>query len=75
MSARLNHINNVIKPALNKGKLVISDRFCDSTLVYQCYVNGFGIHEGIMLHKKLLGNFLPFRTFLFMLNSKEIIYR
>ena len=45
MSARCNHINNIIKPALKKGKLVISDRLCDYTLVYQCYVNGFGIEK------------------------------
>ena len=35
MAARSHHINNVIKPALNKGDLVISDRFADSTFVYQ----------------------------------------
>ena len=75
MASRLNHINTVIKPALKKGKLVISDRFCDSTFVYQCYHNGFGINKGIMLHKKLLDNFLPSKTFLFMLNSKEILKR
>ena len=47
MASRLNHINTIIKPALKKGKLVISDRFCDSTFVYQCYVNGFGIEKGM----------------------------
>jgi dTMP kinase len=75
MASRLNHIKTVIKPALNKGKLVISDRFCDSTFVYQCYVNGFGIDNGIFLHRKLLNNFLPKKTFLFLLDSKEIIRR
>ena len=75
MSSRLNHINKIIKPALKKGKLVISDRFCDSTFVYQCYLNGFGIEKGMMLHKKLLDNFLPSKTFLFMLSSKEILKR
>ena len=59
MASRFNHINTVIKPALKKGKLVISDRFCDSTFVYQCYVNGFGINYGKILHKQLLDNFLP----------------
>ncbi len=37
MAARSHHINNVIKPALKKGSLVISDRFADSTFVYQGY--------------------------------------
>ena len=72
MSARLNHINNVILPSLKKGKIVISDRFADSTFVYQGYVNDFGLKKTIDLHKKLLNNFLPIKTFLFILNSNEI---
>ena len=75
MASRLNHINLIIKPALKERKLVISDRFCDSTFVYQCYVNSFGIEKGMMLHKKLLDNFLPSKTFLFMLSPKEILKR
>ena len=72
MSARLNHINNIILPALKKGKIVICDRFADSTFVYQGYVNNFGLHKTLDLHKKLLNNFLPTKTFLFILNSNEI---
>ena len=72
MSARLNHINNVILPSLKKGKIVISDRFADSTFVYQGYVNDFGLKKTLDLHKKLLNNFLPTKTFLFILNSNEI---
>ena len=72
MSARINHINNVIKPALKKGYIVISDRFADSTFVYQGYVNNFGLQKAINLHKILLNNFLPKKTFLFCLDSKII---
>ena len=43
MAARYNHINNIILPNIKKGKIVISDRFADSTFVYQGFVNGFGI--------------------------------
>ena len=75
MAARLNHINNVIKPALKKGKIVISDRFADSTFVYQGYANGFGIQKAKDLHKIILNNFLPHKTFLFELEPKEIIRR
>ena len=75
MAARSHHINNVIIPALKKGKLVISDRFADSTFVYQGYVNKFGIQQAKNLHKKLLNNFLPYKTFLFELSTKLIISR
>ena len=72
MSARLNHINNVILPSLKRGKIVISDRFADSTFVYQGYVNNFGLKKTLDLHKNLLTNFLPTKTFLFILSSNEI---
>ena len=75
MASRLNHINNIIKPALKKGKIVISDRFADSTFVYQGYVNKFGLKKTILLHKNLLNNFLPYKTFLFLLPPKTIISR
>ncbi|MDC0060454.1 dTMP kinase [Pelagibacteraceae bacterium] len=75
MAARSHHINHVIKPALNKGDLVISDRFADSTFVYQGYVNKFGIQKAKSLHKNILNNFLPHKTFLFNLPTSKIISR
>jgi dTMP kinase len=72
MAARLNHINNIIKPALKDGKIVISDRFADSTFVYQGYVNKYGLKNTKKLHKLILNNFLPKKTFLFLLSSKAI---
>ena len=35
LAARSEHVEKVIKPALNAGKIVLCDRFSDSTLVYQ----------------------------------------
>ena len=35
LAARSEHVEKVIKPALNAGKMVLCDRFSDSTLVYQ----------------------------------------
>ena len=75
MASRSHHINTVIKPALNSGKLVISDRFADSTFVYQGYVNKFGILKAKNLHKNILENFLPNKTFLFELSASKILLR
>ena len=75
MAARSNHINNVILPNLNKGKIVISDRFADSTFVYQGFVNKFGIPKIKKLHDQLLNRFYPNYTFLFKLTTNEIISR
>ncbi len=75
MASRMNHINKIILPALYKNKIVISDRYADSTFVYQGYVNKFGMNRSIRLHKLLLNNFLPKKTFLFKISSNEIIKR
>ena len=72
MSSRLNHINRVIKPALKDGKIVITDRFADSTFVYQGFVKNYGLKKTMNLHKELLNNFLPSKTFLFLLPVSEI---
>ena len=75
MAARSNHIQNIILPNLRKGKYVISDRFADSTFVYQGFVNKYGISKLKKLHSEILNNFYPDFTFIFNLNSKEIIKR
>ena len=72
MAARLNHLNNVIYPALKAGKIVISDRYADSTFVYQGYVNNYGMKKSINLHTLILNNFLPKKTFLFLLSPEKI---
>jgi dTMP kinase len=40
MAARSQLVHEVIRPALQTGKIVLSDRFFLSTLVYQCYAGG-----------------------------------
>ena len=75
MAARSNHINNVIIPNLDKGKIVISDRYADSTFVYQGFVNKFGIPKIKRLHSDILNNFNPNFTFIFNLKVNEIIKR
>ena len=75
MSARVNHLNNVIIPNLKKGKIVISDRYADSTFVYQGFVNGFGVKKTMKLHKDILNNFFPNYTFVFNLSARDIVER
>jgi dTMP kinase len=52
-AARSQLVTGIIKPALSKGKIVICDRFLDSTLAYQ----GYGLGVDIALIKRL-GNFV-----------------
>ena len=75
MAARSNHINNIILPNIKKGKVVISDRYADSTFVYQGFVNKFGINKAKNLHSILLNNFQPNITFIFKIEVNEILRR
>ncbi|MBO6039338.1 MAG: dTMP kinase, partial [Acidaminococcaceae bacterium] len=40
LAARAEHVEKVIRPALEAGKIVLCDRFDDSTMVYQGFVRG-----------------------------------
>ncbi len=40
LADRANHVKSLIRPALAEGKIVLCDRFTDSTLVYQAYARG-----------------------------------
>lgn len=52
MAARAQVVNDLIKPALAQGKIVVCDRFLDSTLAYQGF--GLGIDVGLI---KRIGRF------------------
>jgi len=52
MAARAQVVREIIKPALESGKIVICDRFLDSTIAYQGF--GLGIDIGMI---KTIGNF------------------
>lgn len=45
-AARAQHVTEVIAPALNAGKIVLCDRFCDATVAYQSF--GRGIDRGVI---------------------------
>lgn len=64
-AARLDHVNRIIKPALAEGKVVICDRFADSTRVYQGI--GKGVSEAYIgeLHRLALDHFAPDLTLVF----------
>lgn len=45
VAARADHVDKVIRPALEAGKVVICDRFSDSTLIYQGILGGMDLDE------------------------------
>ena len=63
-AARQMHVETLIKPALADGKIVICDRFTDSTIAYQGYGHGFDIPTIRQIEIITLGGFKPHLTFL-----------
>jgi dTMP kinase len=63
-AARLDHVTKLIKPALEQNKIVICDRFTDSTCVYQGIAKRLSEDYVRMLHQLTLGNFAPDLTFI-----------
>ncbi len=42
-AARVQHLHDRVEPALQEGKLVICDRYVDSSFAYQAYARGLGM--------------------------------
>jgi dTMP kinase len=59
LAARADHVARTIEPALSRGQWVISDRFSDSTFVYQGIARKLGIETVRHLQQVALGNFTP----------------
>jgi dTMP kinase len=63
-ASRAQHVNHLIKPALTAGKVVICERFIDSSLAYQGYGLGLNLEIIREINRIAVGNFEPNLTFL-----------
>jgi dTMP kinase len=70
-AARSDHIEKTIRPALDRGEWVLSDRFLDSSLAYQGEAGGLGIGAVRDLHRFGSLDFLPDRTLVLILDETE----
>ena len=75
LAARNEHIQNKIKPAISKKKIVICDRFIDSTFAYQVYGKGVNKNFVDLVHKYILGNIKPDMTFILKVNMSKALQR
>ena len=71
MAARAQLVSEIIIPALNSGKVILCDRFLDSTVAYQGYGNGVDIEKIKNIGEFVMQGFYPDLTFLFDLNVEE----
>ena len=75
LAARNEHIKNKIKPAIQKNKVVICDRFIDSTMAYQVY--GKKVDKSLVnfIHNKILKKIKPDLTFILKVNLNKAMKR
>lgn len=64
-AARAQHVREAILPALEAGKAVLCDRFCDATTAYQGHARGFGAEAVERLNRFAAGGLTPDLTLLF----------
>ncbi|MEZ5896068.1 MAG: dTMP kinase [Parvularculaceae bacterium] len=55
-AARADHLARVIKPALKRGEIVITDRFADSSMAYQGIAGALGESSIATLHDLVVGD-------------------
>jgi len=58
-AARRQHLVEKIMPSLRDGKIVLCDRFIDSSLAYQGHARGLGIDEVLSINEFAIGSFMP----------------
>ena len=75
LAARNEHIQNKIKPAISRKKVVICDRFIDSTFAYQVYGKGVNKKFVDLVHKYILGKIKPDMTFILKVNISKALQR
>ena len=75
LAARNEHVINKLKPAIQKRKIIICDRFTDSTLAYQVYGKKVSRNMVNDVHKYILKDIKPDLTFILKANISKALNR
>lgn len=67
-ASRAEHVEEVIRPALDRGAIVLCDRYIDSSLAYQGVARGLGVDAVLELNLAVTGGLLPDLTFVLLVD-------
>ncbi|MDR2513659.1 MAG: dTMP kinase [Christensenellaceae bacterium] len=70
-AARAEHVRAVLRPALLRGEIVLSDRYVDSSIAYQGYGRGLGEKLVRAVNEAAIGGLMPERSYFLELNAVE----
>ncbi|MBR3928217.1 MAG: dTMP kinase [Clostridia bacterium] len=73
-AARSQHVKDVIKPAVESGKIVLCDRYVDSSIAYQGGGRGLGSWVKV-INEKAVAGCMPDLTLLFDIDAEEALRR
>jgi len=71
-ASRAQHVEEVIRPALERGAVVICDRYVDSSVAYQGVGRGLGLDRVLELNLTAVVGLLPDRTFLLLIDPAAV---
>jgi dTMP kinase len=74
-AARAQLVDDVIRPALDRGETVVADRFIDSSLAYQGVARGLGLDEVLAVNELATGGVMPHVTILLELPPDQAASR
>ena len=74
-AARRQHLVEKVLPALDEGKVVLCDRFIDSSLAYQGHARGLGMEEVYQINQFAIQGVMPNLTLLFDITPKKGLER
>ena len=74
-SARIQHLKDIVKPALSNGKVVFCDRFVHSSYVYQGLGRGLGLEKIRSLNELAVGEYMPEFTIFLDLSPEKAFER
>ncbi|RKZ29225.1 dTMP kinase [bacterium] len=75
LASRAQHTYEIIAPALESGKWVISDRFFDSSVAYQGFARGLGMKQVLEMSLMATGGLAPDLTFFLDISPEQASLR